>query len=186
MRWTILIAAGLLITGCAGRSTTTDALPAPVVNPVAADDREKLFDACERVARELHFTIARRDFRGGVLTTEPMTSAQFFEPWRRELRTASDVAESSLATVRRTLRFDITAQGGQFIATPTVTVERFAQTERRMTSSATYGSAFKRTTATGSRELDAGVSIPRAYWYETGKDADLAAYAADRVRDAIR
>ena len=67
----------------------------------------------------------RQDFRAGVITTKPLVSKQFWELWRNDVVTLSDMANSSLATHRRTLRFDIDRKdAGGYVATPRVVVER--------------------------------------------------------------
>ncbi len=179
-----------LVLACAALSLVQPGCASgPAINPRGAaqvsqasgPSRDAVWAACEEVARELHFTIDRRDFRAGVLTTDPMTSSQFFEPWRSELRSADDVVESSLATIRRTVRFEVSENAGRFVAKPSVRVERFALAERRMTSSVSYASAFKKTQTYGSPEADAGVILPRTYWYEIDPDEKLASYIAGRV-----
>ncbi len=183
----LLIAA--LLAGCARQHRAASPATAPAVaeNRVTSRDFEQLWDAAADVARDRMFTIDRRDYRGGVLTTEPMVSAQFFEPWRRDALTADAVAESSLATIRRTIRFQFTRddETGTFAVVPHVLVERYALAERRITNSMLYRAAFRRTTATGTRETDRGVELPQRYWYRVGNDPvlekDLAAALRRRV-----
>jgi hypothetical protein len=133
------------------------------------------------------FVIDQRDYRGGVLTTEPLLSAQFFEPWRRDALKAEDVAESSLASIRRTIRFEFTRNDdGTFSVVPHVLVERYAATERRITNAMMYRAAFRRTTATGTRERDRGIELPQRYWYRTGNDPELEKSLAEALRRRLR
>src|SRR6266576_1615339 len=53
---------------------------------VRDDDFERLWNACEAVARDFLFEVDRTDYRSGVLTTKPLTSRQWFEVWRRDVR----------------------------------------------------------------------------------------------------
>lgn len=180
------------LAGCANRPQKAAATTGPTTAPTAADNIvtaasfERLWEAAADVARDRMFTIDRRDFRGGVLTTEPLTSAQFFEPWRRDAITSEAVAESSLATIRRTLRFEFTAHDdGTFSVEPHVLVERYSAAERRLTSAMMYRSAFRKTTATGTRETDRGVQLPARYWYRIGNDPALEADLAAAIRRRI-
>ena len=185
----------LVLVGCAGGSTrrvvplaTTQATTAKAEreNTIVARDFDDLWRACADVARSRQFTIDRRDYRGGVLTTEPLVSAQFFEPWRRDALTGDDVAESSLATIRRTVRFEFTRHtDGRFSVIPRVTVERYSSAERRITSASLYRNAFRRTTATGTRETDRGVQLPTRYWYNVGNDEVLEKDLAQAVRRRV-
>lgn len=191
-----MVIAAMFLAGCAG-STSHDAnAPAPTSqattarvaqeNTVAARDFDRLWRACADVARDRQFKIARRDYRSGVLTTEPLVSAQFFEPWRRDAITAGAVAESSLATIRRTIRFEFTRhEDGRFTMIPHVRVERYSSAERRITSASLYRGAFRRTTATGTRESDRGVELPARYWYSVGTDPVLEKDIAEAVRRKV-
>ena len=175
----------------------------PPVASAGAPDFDPLWDACERVARDYLFEIDRRDRRDGVMTTVPMVSAQFFEPWRRELSTFDDVAQSSVATVRRTIRFEVRkasagkaatqSDGGAmgsapvqsvpstestspdgYVVTPYVLVERQTLAERRVTSVLPYRTYFRSDkNAFGTRETDRSVVLPSGYWYAIGRDKNL-------------
>ncbi len=187
---------GATLAGCAGGSRSVAPTSQPTSQPttaaairantVTANDFERLWNACADVARDRLFTIDRRDYRGGVLTTEPMTSAQFFEPWRRDAITADAVAESSLATIRRTIRFEFTRRGdGTFSVVPHVQLERYSAAERRITQAMLYRNAFRKTTATGTRETDRGVFLPAHYWYRIGNDPALEKALAEAVRRRV-
>ena len=156
---------------------------------IVHDKFDALWNACERAARTRLFPIERTDYRAGVLTTRPMISKQFFELWRTDAVTAGDVAESSLATIRRTVRFDIQpTPDGKFRATPSVLVERYSAAERRITSAYFYRSTFRRqaTQSQGTRESDRGVYLPGRYWYELGHDAALERELRENVAAALR
>jgi hypothetical protein len=180
------------LAGCAGKgeerasaSSTTRPTTAAIAseNTVTSRSFQQLWDACADEARDRLFTIDRRDYRGGVLTTEPMVSAQFFEPWRRDALTSDAVAESSLATIRRTIRFTFTKRDDDtYSVVPSVLVERYSAAERRLTSAQAYRTAFRKTTATGTRETDRGVALPTRYWYRIGNDPVLEKNLAEAVR----
>ena len=164
---------------------TTNAAPALKVT-VTARNFDRLWAACADAARDRQFTLDRQDYRGGVLTTAPLVSGQFFEPWRRDTLTADAAAESSLATIRRTLRFEFTRhENGAFSVVPRVQVERYSLAERRITSAMLYRSAFRKTTATGTRESDRGIPLPARYWYSIGNDPVLEKDLAEAVRRRI-
>ena len=168
----------VLLAGCAPQWS-----PAPVRPPAVAGDYDALFAAAGRAARDLHFDIARQDYRGGVVTTEPMVGAQPFElAFRQELRTPEAVAQSAVATVRRTARFEIVETGEGYEARPEVTVERLAVAERRITDPIFYRDFFRRGDERGTPESDRGVYLPSRYWYEVGRDPALERTLADMIR----
>jgi hypothetical protein len=199
-----------VVSGCANRSpvveaataTTAPALAEPEPALAAPEhwfalpgrfmidgaDFDRLWRACEGEARRRLFPIDRSDRRGGVLTTEPVTSSQFFEPWRQDQATAFDTAKSSLGAMRRTIRFELTRlDDGRFRAVPKVLVERYVQAENRVTSVVLYRAAFRPArlsdpaTPYGTRETDRGVSLPNRYWYAVGRDEELEQALADGV-----
>jgi outer membrane murein-binding lipoprotein Lpp len=183
-----VVITSLLVAGCANPSKKAAPTTAQIAreNTVTSSTFDRLWRACADVARDRQFVIDRQDYRGGVLTTEPLVSAQFFEPWRRDAITADAVAESSLASIRRTIRFTFTREDdGTFSVMPQVIVERYSSAERRITNAMLYRNAFKRTTATGTRESDRGVQLPARYWYRIGNDAALEADLARQVRRRV-
>jgi hypothetical protein len=159
---------------------------------VQSDDFSKLWDACDRVARDYLFGIDRLDLREGLMTTKPMTSSQFFEPWRRELQTGEDVAYSSTAAIRRTIRFEVLRNDdGTYVLHPKVLVERETLSEQRLTSVVLSRSAFRRATAQhdlpfGTKESDQGVILQPRYWYLIGRDFRFEKVVADAVEHKLR
>lgn len=195
----------LLLVGCARSvvSTPPATQPATAINPAttqpnywlsqpaaataSAGKFQMLWAACEDAARDYFFQLDRSDWRSGVLTTRPMVSSQFFEPWRRELQSAHDVAESSLATVRRTIRFEISGnEESGFTASPKVLVERQALAERRLTSVVMYRSVFGGRVGSGTRESDQGISLPQRYWYPIGRDEKFERVLAEAVERRVK
>jgi hypothetical protein len=156
---------------------------------IEANDFEQLWRACEESARHFGFEPDRMDYRGGVLTTLPLTSKQFWEIWRNDVATLEDLANSSLSTYRRTLRFDIerTPAGG-YVAAPRVVIERYARSETPITASIYLRNAFRTQRGSrtwGSRETDRGIYLPRQYWYATGRDDALEKNVGSEVRKQL-
>ena len=196
-------AAGLFAVACAGcashpptpppveNGATAEAaywLGQPAEATVVADDFMALWRACRRAAIGSSFTIDRVDFRAGVMTTLPLVSKQFFELWRNDVVTPESLAESSLDTVRRTVRFDVRRlEDGRFEAVPKVVVERFSLAERRITSVARFAETFTVERTEGDRSRDKyGGDLPDMYWYATGRDRPLERHLANAVRNDLR
>ena len=191
-RGVVLVVASLLAWGCSSTASEPSTQPVTAVDPrlaepsywyaqaatstVVAGDFEALWSAADSAARSRFFPIDRRDPRLGLLTTEPVVSQQWFEPWRRDTLDADALADSSLATVRRTIRFEFERRDdGSYAVSPKVLIERYSVAENRITSVVLYRSAFKlgRTTEQtpyGTRESDRGIYLPSRYWYAVGRD----------------
>jgi hypothetical protein len=162
-------------------------LDQPAVVHVDADDFYTLWQICRSVVHDRFFTIDREEFRGGLMTTQPLVSKLYWEVWRRDVVTVHDIEASTLATIRRTVYFHFTRQpDGSFTVEPKVLVERFASAERRLTAITEYHTAFSSPRAYGSAENDQGIVLPTDYWYATGRDnaleRDLAAAIQRRLR----
>lgn len=182
---TVVCLAGLL-GGCSSappRSATTQ--PSGVL--VAGNDFDVLMNVTEEVSRDLLFKPAVRDYRAGLFRTEPTISAQWFEFWRKDIRTSHDAAESSLGKVRRTLTVQIEKNdAGAFVAKPSVLVERFSLSERRLTTAAGYRSIYReRYVATGNSLTDSGIIVPDSYWYSVGHDPELERYVAQQIEQRL-
>jgi hypothetical protein len=192
-----------LVAGCAsgGSSAEPVALNPATTQPsywyqqpsefsVTSNDFDLLWHACEQAARERLFAIDRMDYREGVMTTDPMVSGQFLEPWRRDAQTLGDRAESSLISTRRTIRFEFEKVDAQWRVTPKIIVERQTIAERRLTSAVAYREAFARSRGNqrprGSREADEGILLPGRYWYPLRRDAELERNVASDVGRIVR
>ena len=155
---------------------------------VSGQNFDKLWSSAEGVSESLLFAIDRRDRRQGLMTTQPTVSAQWFEPWRRELQTGDDVLNSSAAAFRRTIYWQFAQQGGGYAVTPRVIVERQSLSERRITGVLNRG-YFQRTTGDhyyGTKETDEGVVLPQSYWYPVGRDFALEKKLAELMRDRLQ
>ena len=156
-----------------------------------SSDFDRLFHACEAVARDYLFKLDRVDYRSGVLTTVPVVSGQLFEPWRRDTPTAYDVEESSIATIRRSIRFEITRENADtWTVSPKVLVERMTISERRITSATMYRAVFVSLRdaagrSSGSREADQGIVLPERYWYPLRRDVDFERAIASAVQKKL-
>lgn len=151
--------------------------PSPVNFEVA--DFDRAFEACQSVMRARFFDVDRIDARLGVITSRPVTGAQFFEPWRRDNSSLGDVTRSSIATYRRTVRFDITrTPAGRFRVTPRVLVERQTNVSRYQPSGAQTSLSVDQSALTARTEDG---PAPLVYWYAVGRDYDLENTLAEAV-----
>jgi hypothetical protein len=159
----------------------------PPVASVVCDDFDKLWHACRRATEGASFTIDRVDFREGRLTTMPLVSKAAFMFWRNDVASAADAAEGMLSTVRRTVRWDVKKEDdGTFRATPAVVEERYAMTERRLTSALQYQEVFSdEHKVFGSRMQDEGLAPVDVYWYATGRDRNLEKRLVGTVQSLI-
>jgi hypothetical protein len=196
-----------LLAGCTSAKKPPSTNPAPATRTISPDDPrladadfwwsqpahvsvrgdfDPLWSAAERCLKDLFFEIDRRDWRSGVLSTRPLISAQWFEPWRGDVASSHARTSSTLATERRTVRIEfVTLIDGMWEARPRVLVEREAVVERQITSSAMTRGAFSRRSLRGSLEADRGIELPDRYWYAVGRDPALERQLAARMQKIL-
>jgi hypothetical protein len=169
-------------------------LAKPPAAKASASDFDAVWASLTRVTRDAGFLPDLEDHRLGLFTTLPLVSAQPFEPWRGDVGSIYGRAESALATVRRTVRWEVTRNDdGTFAAAPRVLVERFTIIEHRITSSAQYTEVFALTPEEQRnqqlRALDPAAAltepIPTAYWYAIGRDEALEKQLASSVQGRV-
>ena len=194
----------LLPLGCIGRqhpaatqpSTNIDpkqAQPAywldqPAVAHVNSPSFDALWDACRDAAKADGFLIDRTDYREGLMTTLPLVSKQAYEFWKSDTQSPHGLAQSTLGTMRRTVRFTLRRlDDGTYQATPKVLVERDSFLQRRITSVDQYQNVFSIQQVDIARETErTGESLPPEYWYSVGRDEDLEKRLAHAVRDRLQ
>jgi hypothetical protein len=158
----------------------------PGVAAVSNPDFEKLWSACKFEMYIRLFRVDREDYREGLLTSDPVISKQIFEPWRTDAISLQDQAESSLATIRRTVHFEVTKQAdGTYQVTPKVLIERFASAERRLTAITQYHEAFSGPRAYNDAPDQSGEPAAADYWYALRRDTDLEKAMAASIRHQL-
>jgi hypothetical protein len=158
----------------------------PATTGATSQDFDKLCNACQDTARDFLFSIDRTDYREGLITTRPMISKQFFEFWRRDTATVDDCMQSSLQTIRRTIRFEIVHEAdGSYSAHPKVVVERQSYYQRRITSVAEYRYVFTPTGPESTFQTDQGKTLPIQYWYAIGRDQPLERELASAIQQKL-
>lgn len=141
-------------------------LAQPTVTEVTYKDFNVLWNTCEQVARDYFFKIDRRDYREGLLTTEPLISKQYLEFWRRDARTGYDVREDNIAGVRRTIYFQFARNpDGSYTVTPKVIVERQSRID--------------------SKYRDPDSDQPASYWYPIRRDGNLEVALTKSLRERL-
>jgi hypothetical protein len=145
-------------------------LKQPATSETSFADFQKLWDACEAVAYDYLFKIDRRDYRHGLLTTQPMLSKQWFEPWRKDGPTGRDVEEASFGGVRRTVYFQFTQNlDNSYTVAPKVLVERQSKIDHNDTGTNTGNDPDQ----------------PTSYWYAVRRDAQMEIRLVAAIREKL-
>lgn len=152
---------------------------------VYGENFEALWNGAEEAARNRMFTLDRQDYRDGVMTTSPVISKQVWEFWRNDIVDKQSLDQSSLATIRRTVRFEISRRSdGGYVLEPRVLVERLSLNGKRITAVVNYTEAF--TPQPAPRFTGPGEAAPlNSYWYAIGRDTALERVLAEDIADWV-
>jgi hypothetical protein len=163
--WLFLLLA--LSSGCASSR------PMIVSNPVfiPANSQHSAWERTVDVLHDFHFPIARENRLDGVIETDYRVGSNVLEPWHGDSVGSFNRLESTLQSIRRKVRVDLTPVEGGYL----VGVEAFKEQEDLLgVAENTAGAATFRKNTPLERDLNVvvGQSSPSG-WYSLGRDADL-------------
>ncbi|MBN2211803.1 MAG: hypothetical protein JW709_10455 [Sedimentisphaerales bacterium] len=146
---------------------------------VITAERDLLWQSCDRVIRRFGFEPYLVQPGRGLIITEPQTSAQWFECWRKDTPTAYALAESSLHTIRRHVRLEVSYDAAaEASINCAVAIERLHRTEdtgalRYATNIFSQGSS----SAIPRRQQD----LTEVEWISLGYDMELQQKILDEI-----
>jgi hypothetical protein len=197
------IAAGCLVAaylpGCS--SSPPPVTEPPVLDPATAkpdywlakpsaaslydDDYDRLWNACAETAKSEFFSLDRQDYRDGLLTTRPLVSKQLWEFWRSDAGDSYYALQNSIQTIRRSIEFDFDRQAAGGTVSPKVLIERFAQPNRRITSTGDYRQFFSPVNTGPPATPDPYGDANEGYWYSIGRDYAMEAELVEAISDRL-
>lgn len=162
--WLLVLA---LLPGCASSR------PMMVSNPVfvPANSQHAAWEKTVDVLHDFHFPIVRENRLDGVIETDYRVGSNVLEPWHGDSVGGFNRWESTLQSIRRRVKVDLTPVEGGYL----VGVEALKEQEDLVgTAENTAGAATFRKNAPLERNLATvvGQSTPSG-WYSLGRDADL-------------
>ena len=155
--------------------------PRPSMTVVSAEvggvGYDRLWDVSLEVLRRYNLVPDRQDMRAGVMTTQPVTCAQWFEVWRPEVVDSRSKLEASLHTIRRQAEVTFGEPGveGARRVSVRVDVYRYSLPERQVTTASGALRIFSAKTPT----LADGGGEGR--WVLLGHDSHLEAELLGRI-----
>jgi hypothetical protein len=157
----------------------------PGVVSVDTTDFDTLWKAAKLAARDDGFILDRPGYRDGLMTTQPLVSRQFFQPWLNDVVDTHALIQSSLATMTRFGDGPLAS----WECVPKVLVERYQVVERRITNETEYREVFNLTreemNMEAQHERDPTAGIAPVYWYSVGRDHELERQLAGLMRQHI-
>jgi hypothetical protein len=202
-RWTALLLIPLLA-GCVNgpsRGSDTGA-KATTIDPAKATPRywmdkpatahadgsnyDRVWLACDAATRHYHFIPDVLNYRQGIMTSKPLVSKGVGEFWRNDVLDSDDRTKSTIATYRRTIRYDIEKKDdGRYEVDVKVLVERSSQFERRVTTGIQFRDSFGPYPPSAEFRSDDGAKQEAQYWYAVGRDETLEKALAQVIDETL-
>jgi hypothetical protein len=179
--WVVLTMAALVLPlGCAGQAYQ----PA---EPLRLDgvSRAQALQAGEDTLGRMHFVIEKLDAEQGIIRTEPLRGAQFFELWRRDNVGAHNTLEANLHTIRRAVELRIAEEQGRVSVDCRVRVERLSLPENEAASISQAYQMHSVSTAGVQRLQLTPQQRQGMAWIDLGQDDRLAAKILEAITQRI-
>lgn len=161
------------LAGCSGQTYYSDPQQSQAMTFPNTNTLETMHIA-EKILGQMHFSIHQMDTSTGTLDTNPLSGAQFFEFWRKDAANSKSLTDSSLHTLRRSVRLDFTEQDSSTVVTCHVLTERLSLPSREIAGhSSAYSMLTDGTPSAPTMQLSQTQKDQMA-WISLGYDPDLA------------
>ncbi len=137
------------------------------------------------ILAKMHFTIDKADSKLGIITTRPLSSAQFFEFWRSDVVGIKQGLEANIHTTRRTVKLNIVPTAQDICIDCTVSVYRLTLPEHLISSSSKAYALFSKSTQHMQTLEPHTEQREGMVWANIGKDPDLAMSILNKIKRQI-
>lgn len=181
IRLPIILALACLFSGCLAprRDEYHSHRPINALEPSPESDR--LWAASLETLRRGGFRLDRVDRPAGLMTTFPETSQSFFEVWRHDVNTWSDLSESSLNPMRRWVEVHLSRSeiDGWCDLAVVVHKQRLSSPDRQFNSTGAafqfFGDSLPSTTG------QPRISAKDERWFDRGRDGAMEEYLLRKI-----
>jgi hypothetical protein len=170
-----------LITGCTSKQKqeTFDKICLPQT------DKSKAMLSAEDILAKMNFTIDKADPEIGIITTRPLSSAQFFEFWRSDVVGIKQALEANIHTTRRSIKLNLVQNEQDICIDCTVSVYRLSLPEHSISSSAKAYALFSESTQQ-TQTLEPHQKQKKAMvWIHIGNDPDLEMTILNKIKQQL-
>lgn len=163
----ILVIAAVFLQGC----KEDQIVPQPKC--LAGIDTQTAMKAAEKVLVRMDFVIDKSDANLALMTTRPLTGAQFFEFWRKDNVGGYNTALSSMGTLQRTAQLSFKEQNGSDCIDCVVKVQRLSLPEKEIDSAGRTYSMFSKSSSMEERLSINKDQRNKMEWIDIGRDNAL-------------
>ena len=148
-------------------------------------EKQQAMQIAQDILGKMHFTIDKADTEQGLIRTNPLPGAQFFEFWRSDNVGTHNRYQANLQSIRRTAELNISQEGEKLCIGCDVKVQRLALPEHQVSSTAQAYQMFSQSIPSMQMlklypEQEKGIA-----WVDLGEDAELATEILKRIEKQI-
>ena len=137
-------------------------------------DQAAVMTAAQEVLTDMGFRIAKCDTRLGLIRTEPLSGAQFFEVWRADSAGCYNAAEANLQSIQRTIEMTFAQTGRHVCVTCDAGVRRLSLPEKQIGGTSGAYAMFTRSSSQLMTTRPYPEQQRHMAWVDMGSDVELA------------
>ncbi len=187
-RWLALLVAWVGLAGCHAPGPpvgpTREWVPVRFETPAeTAEDVDVLWQAAGRTLERYYFRLDRQDRLAGVITTYPETTANWFEWWRPQPKSAYYWSEANLHSVQRSAKIHFRRMASIGACEVDVSVRRYKYNlpERQIDSAAAAMRLYSNVAPDASGD---NITVEEsAYWTDLGRDQGMEEILLEAIVD---
>lgn len=176
----LMLSAGIFLPGCAQTYTV-----APEPKCLSGIDLDTAMKASELALVRMNFVIDKADANLAIMTTRPMSGAQFFEFWRKDNVGGYNNAMSNMHSIQRTVELGFTGKQGEICIVCKVQMERLSIPEKDIDSAGRVYSIFSRSGDTKQNLAINEKQREKMQWIDIGRDYGLESVILKRIDKEI-
>jgi hypothetical protein len=174
----IVIAA---VVGCAPKQKSD-----PIENIcLTQTDKASAMEAAEDVLARMHFTIEKYDPAQGIVTTRPLSAAQFFEFWRSDVVGTRQAIEANIHSTRKIAKLAFVSGETDLCIDCTVSVYRLSLPGHDISSSSQAYAMFSKSTSVTQTLEPHEHQREGMSWSDAGQDSGLAEVILKQIEQKL-
>lgn len=151
----------------------------------AQSQKQKAFEASEKVLKNMNFTIEKLDLENCYISTRPLSGGELLEFWRSDNASITDAMHSSLHSIRRSVQLQFTEKAETVCIDCTVSVERLSMPSTEIATYSEMPSMFSKGSASR-QQLRLKKDMERQMtWIPLDDDDNLAALIKQKIKTQI-
>jgi hypothetical protein len=176
----LLFLAACFVQGCAPKYQTE-----PEPKCLSGVDLQTVMKASELTLVRMNFVIDKSDANLAIMTTKPLSGAQFFEFWRKDNVGGYNTALANTSSIQRTVDLGFTGKQGEICIVCKVKIERLSIPEKDLDSAGRAYHMFSRSEETRQSLTLNDTQLKKMDWVDLGRDYSLETVILQRIDKQI-